>query len=130
MCRINREQRSKIHEMGVIMTKAELVVKLSEAGKITKKQAEQIFSTFVETIKTSLQKAERIALPGLGSFSSIQRKARTGRNPRTGAAIKIPARKAVKFSTARALSNALNGKKAAAKAAPKKTLAKATKKKK
>ena len=112
------------------MTKAELVVKLSEAGKITKKQAEQIFFTFVETIKTSLQKAERIALPGLGSFSSIQRKARTGRNPRTGAAIKIPARKAVKFSTASALSNALNKKKAPAKAAPKKTVAKATKKKK
>jgi DNA-binding protein HU-beta len=130
MCRIKSKQGSKIHEMGVIMTKAELVVKLSEAGKITKKQAEQIFFTFVETIKTSLQKAERIALPGLGSFSSIQRKARTGRNPRTGAAIKIPARKAVKFSTARALSNALNEKKAPSKAAPKKTPAKATKKKK
>jgi DNA-binding protein HU-beta len=111
------------------MRKSEFVAKLSEAGKITKKQAEQVFSAFVETIKASLQKAERIALPGLGSFSSIQRKARAGRNPRTGAAIKIPARKAVKFSASRALSNALNGKKATAKAAPKKAPAKAAKKK-
>jgi DNA-binding protein HU-beta len=116
--------------MGVIMRKAEFVAKLSEAGKVTKKQAEQIFAAFVETIKASLQKAERIALPGLGSFSSVQRKARTGRNPRTGAAIKIPARKAVKFSAASSLSGAVNGKKAPAKAAPKKAPAKALKKKK
>ncbi len=109
------------------MTRAEMVAKLAESGKITKKQAEQIFSTFVSTIAESLQKNERIALPGLGSFSCVQRKARTGRNPRTGAEIKIPARKAVKFSASSVLSKGLaGGKKAAAKKAP----AKAAKKKK
>lgn len=114
------------------MTKAELVAKLAESSKVTKRQAEQMFSTFVDSIKESLQKNERIALPGLGAFSTVQRKARTGRNPRTGAEIKIPARKAVKFSTSSTLSKSLSGaKKAPAKAAPaKKAPAKAAKKKK
>jgi DNA-binding protein HU-beta len=98
------------------MTKAEMVAKLSQSAKITKKQAEQLFSTFVDMISNSLMKNERIALPGLGSFSCVQRKARTGRNPRTGAEIKIPARKAVKFSTSSALAKGLNGKKMPAKA--------------
>lgn len=112
------------------MTKAELISKVAEAGKITKKQAEVIYSTFVDAIRGSLQKNERIALPGLGSFSSVQRKARTGRNPRTGAQIKIPARKAVKFSAASGLSQGLNGKKAAKpKPAAKKAPAKPAKKK-
>ena len=112
------------------MTKAEFVAKLAEAGKTTKKQAEKMFSTFVETIKTSLQKAERIAVPGLGSFSSIQRKARTGRNPRTGAVIRIPARKAVKFSASGTLRAGLNGrKKTSAKPAAKKGPAKPVRKK-
>ena len=111
------------------MTKNEFIAKLSEAGKITKKEAEEVFSAFVGTIKASLHAAERIVFPGFGSFSSVQRKARTGRNPRTGAEIKIPEKKAVKFSPSIALSNALNGKKAPAKAASKKGPAKAAKKK-
>lgn len=112
------------------MTKAEFVAKLAEAGKTTQKQAEQMFSTFVETIQTSLQKAERIAISGLGSFSSVQRKARTGRNPRTGAAIKIPARKAVRFSASSTLRAGLNvPKKTPPKAAAKKAPAKPAKKK-
>ena len=97
------------------MTKADLIGKLAQAGKITKKQADQVYSAFVDSIKGALKKNERIALPGLGSFSAAQRKARTGRNPRTGAAIKIPAKKVVKFSTASALSGELNGKKTPAK---------------
>jgi DNA-binding protein HU-beta len=125
-----KAERTLIHTKGVRMTKVEFIAKLVEASKTTKKQAEQMFSTFVETIKTSLQKAERIAVPGLGSFSSVQRKARTGRNPRTGAAIKIPARKAVKFSASSTLSAGLNGpKKASAKPAAKKAPAKPAKKK-
>ena len=82
MCRINREQGSKIHEMGVIMTKAELVVKLSKTdARSPKNRLNQIFSTFVETIKTSLQKAERIALPGLGSFSFHPEKGENRKKP-------------------------------------------------
>ena len=103
------------------MTKSEFVAKLAQAGKISKKQAGQVFVTFVDTITASLKKGDRIALPGLGSFSIVRREARKGRNPRTGAEIKIPARKAVKFSTSSVLSKDINGTgkaKGAAKKAP------------
>ena len=90
------------------MTKEEFVAKLAQSGKVTKKQADDIFSTFVETVAALLKKGERVALPGLGVFSVVQKKARTGRNPGTGAAIKIPARKAVKFSVSSTLKQGLN----------------------
>jgi DNA-binding protein HU-beta len=112
------------------VSKAEFVPKLAEAGKITKKQADDIFSAFVGMIMTSLQNGERVALPGLGVFTVVDRKAKTGRNPRTGAEIKIPARKGVKFSASSVLSTALNGpKKASQKAAAKKAPAKPARKK-
>jgi len=104
------------------MTKAEIVTKLAETANIQKKQAEKVVASLVEMIKTFIVKGERIALPGLGSFFTTARKARTGRNPRTGAALKIPARKAVKFSAAGAVKKKLNApvaaKKASAKAKP------------
>jgi len=90
------------------MTKEEFVAKLAQAGKITKTQADGIFSAFVEMLAASIKKGERVALPGLGVFSVVQKKARTGRNPATGAPLKIPARKAVKFSVSSALKQGLN----------------------
>jgi DNA-binding protein HU-beta len=103
---------------------------LADAGKITKKQADAIFSAFVGVITTSLNNGERVALPGLGVFTVVSRKARTGRNPRTGVEIKIPARKGVKFSTSSVLTKGLNGpKKAPEKTAAKKVPAKPAKKK-
>jgi DNA-binding protein HU-beta len=111
------------------MSKAEFVTKLSEAGKIAKKQADEIFSAFVGMIAASLQKGERVALPGLGVFSVVDRKAKIGRNPRTGVEIKIPARKAVRFSASSVLSTGLNGpKKPPAKAAKKAPVKKPTEK--
>jgi len=112
------------------MSKAEFVPRLAEVAKITKRQADEIFTAFVGMISTSLQHGERVALPGLGVFSVVSRKARTGRNPRTGAQIKIPARKAVKFSASSVLTGGLNGpKKSAQKAAAKKGTTKPAKKK-
>jgi DNA-binding protein HU-beta len=112
------------------MSKAEFVQKLAEVKKITKKQADEIFSAFVGMIATSLQNGERVALPGLGVFSVADRKARLGRNPRTGEEIKIPARKAVKFSASSVLSTGINGpKKTPPKAAAKKAPSKPAKKK-
>jgi len=90
------------------MTKADLVSTLAERGKITKKQAEDILTILGETIKESLQKGEKTILPGIGSFSRVDRKAKTGRNPRTGVEIKIPAKKAAKFSVSSTLTDALN----------------------
>ena len=90
------------------MTKEEFVTKLAQVGKVTKKQADEMFSAFVGMVAAAIKKGDRVALPGLGVFSVVQKKARTGRNPGTGAAIKIPARKAVKFSASSVLKQGLN----------------------
>ena len=90
------------------MTKEEFVAKLAQTGKITKSQADGIFSAFVDIVAASIKKGERVALPGLGVFSVVQKKARTGRNPGTGSSIKIPARQAVKFSVSSVLKQGLN----------------------
>ena len=89
------------------MTKDELVTKLAESGNITKKKADEILSILADTVSESLQKGEKTVLPGIGSFSCVVKKARMGRNPRTGAEIKIPAKKAAKFSVSTALASAL-----------------------
>ncbi len=90
------------------MTKEDFVAKLAGTAKVSKKQADEMFSAFIGMIAALLKKGERVALPGLGVFSVVQKKARTGRNPGTGAPIKIPAKKAVKFSTSSALKQGLN----------------------
>jgi DNA-binding protein HU-beta len=106
--RIKEISVSKIHNQGGNMTKEEFVEKLAQVGKVTKKQADEMFSAFVGMLATAIKKGDRVALPGLGVFSVVQKKARTGRNPGTGAAIKIPARKAVKFSASSVLKQGLN----------------------
>jgi DNA-binding protein HU-beta len=90
------------------MTKADLILKLAESGNITKKQAEQILVSLSEAIKESLQKGEKVLLPGVGAFVCTERKARIGRNPRTGAEINIPAKKAAKFSISASLASAID----------------------
>ena len=90
------------------MTKAELVTRLAESGNITKKQAEQILIVLGEAVKGALQKGEKTVLPGIGSLSCIERKARTGRNPRTGEEIRIPAKRTAKFSMSTTLAGALD----------------------
>lgn len=97
------------------MTKTEFVAKMAAKGKITKKQAGDVFTAFVDLIGSSLKGGQRVSLPGLGTFSCVKRQARKGRNPQTGAEIKIPARTAVKFSTSSVLSKLVSGKKAPAK---------------
>jgi DNA-binding protein HU-beta len=90
------------------MTKEEFVTKLAGTAKVTKKQAEEMLSAFIGMIGPSLTKGEWIALPGLGVFSVVRKMVRTGRNPATGAAIQIVARKAVKLSASSTLKQSLN----------------------
>jgi DNA-binding protein HU-beta len=66
------------------MNKADLVDAIAKTGEIKKMQAEKSLSAVADAIKEDLAKGERVVLPGVGSFSCAQRKARTGRNPRTG----------------------------------------------
>ncbi len=91
------------------MTKAELIDAIREKADLgTKKDAEKALDAILENVTAALQGGGKISLVGFGSFSVSQRKARTGRNPRTGAAIEIPACKVVKFSAGKGLKDAVN----------------------
>ena len=76
---------------------------------ISKKQASQAFESLVEVIVMHLEKGERVQVPGLGSFALSARAARTGRNPKTGAAIAIAASKNVRFKAGKDLKDSVNG---------------------
>ncbi|MBW2096795.1 MAG: HU family DNA-binding protein [Deltaproteobacteria bacterium] len=89
------------------MTKAELVAEIAKKSGLAKADAERALNSFVETAKKTLKKEGRLALAGFGTFSVNKRKARTGRNPRTGETIKIKAKKVVKFKAGKALSDSI-----------------------
>ena len=79
------------------MNKAELIDAISGEAKITKADAAKAVDGFIDASTKALKKGDRIALVGFGSFSVVKRAARNGRNPQTGKAIKIAAKKVVKF---------------------------------
>lgn len=90
------------------MNKAELVAKLAEDAGITKTQANTAIDSFTEAVAKTLKKGDTVTLVGFGTFSVSKRSARTGRNPQTGAAIKIAAKKVAKFKAGADLSKAVN----------------------
>ncbi len=73
------------------MNKAELIDKLSKDVALTKADTERVLDAFIETVRSSVKKGDEVKLVGFGTFTKSKRKARTGRNPQTGKAIKIPA---------------------------------------
>ena len=79
------------------MNKAELIDKISKDAGITKVQANEALDSFTSAVVTTLKKGDRVTLVGFGTFSVSERAARNGRNPQTGAVIKIKARKVPKF---------------------------------
>lgn len=90
------------------MIKSELVQKLAEQNPhLYQRDIEKIVATIFGEIATALAKGDRVELRGFGAFSVKSRPARTGRNPRTGAAIKIKAAKVPKFRPGKALKDAL-----------------------
>ncbi len=89
------------------MNKSDLVGKIAQDAAITKRQAEAAFDSFLRCVGTTLKKGEKVTLVGFGTFSVAKRKARTGRNPQTGAAIKIAARKVPKFTPGKELKSAV-----------------------
>lgn len=89
------------------MTKAELVAKLAEETKVTKKVAAAMLGSLVKTLQAGLKDGARIRIDGLGTFAVADRKARNGVNPQTRAKIKIPATKAPVFRAAKALKDAV-----------------------
>ncbi len=89
------------------MTKAELIEKIASGAKITKADASRSLEAMLDAVKATLKKGKKLTLVGFGTFSVSKRKARKGRNPRTGAVIKIAATKVPKFSAGKALKNAV-----------------------
>lgn len=92
------------------MTKAELVDSMAKAGGTSKAAAEKALNGFLDAVKKSLKKGQKVALTGFGTFSVSNRKARMGRNPQTGAAIRIKATKVPKFTAGKSLKQAVGGK--------------------
>lgn len=88
--------------------KADVINAIAEQAGISKKEAGAAFEAFVNYISESCQRGERCAVPGLGSFSVSQRKARQGRNPRTNETITIPASKNVRFKAGKDLRESVN----------------------
>ena len=93
------------------MTKSQLVLKLAEASELSKKQADAVLQALVEITVSSVRKGDPVKIPGLGTFRKVQTKARMGRNPQTGEAIKIPARKKARFTVAKTFKESVLGKK-------------------
>ncbi|NDV19178.1 DNA-binding protein [Pseudodesulfovibrio sp. JC047] len=89
------------------MTKAELVVKIAEKANLTKANAERALNAFLDTVEGTLVKDGKLTLTGFGTFVVEERKARVGRNPRTGAEIQIPATNIVKFRPGKILKDAV-----------------------
>jgi len=79
------------------MNKTQLVEAVALDANITKVEARKAVDAMIRATVQVLREGDRLTLTGLGSFSVQQKAARTGRNPRTGAAVRIPARKVVKF---------------------------------
>jgi DNA-binding protein HU-beta len=90
------------------VNKADLVDKIADACEISKAQATTAIDTAMDSITSALRKGDRVALIGFGTFSVSQRKARNGRNPQTGATIKIAARKIAKFTPGAELKSSVN----------------------
>ena len=90
------------------MTKAELVEKMAKDAGISKVAALAALNSFTESVTKALKKKEgKVTLVGFGTFSKARRKARKGRNPQTGAPIKIKASKTVKFKAGKKLKDAI-----------------------
>ena len=86
------------------MNKAELIAKIAADAEITKTQANAAVDAFVDAVTKTLKKGDKVTLVGFGTFSVSMRAARNGRNPQTGAVIKIKAKKVAKFKAGKELS--------------------------
>jgi DNA-binding protein HU-beta len=91
------------------MTKAELIEAVASEAGVSKADAEKTIQAFFDTVVTTTKQGDdKVAWPGFGSFSTTKRSARTGRNPQTGAPVKIAASTAMKFTASSTLKSSLN----------------------
>ena len=90
------------------MNRTELIAAIAEKTELSKKDAEKALKAFTDVVAEELKKGETIQLVGFGTFETIERAAREGRNPHTGEPMPIAASKAPKFKAGKALKDAVN----------------------
>ena len=90
------------------MTKDQLISELAESTEVTKVTARAMLDQLAQIVQDALENDSELTLPGVGKLKVAERSARTGRNPQTGKAIKIPAKKVIKLVPAKALLDSLN----------------------
>jgi integration host factor subunit beta len=100
------------------MTRADLVDDISRAVEMSRKDSEVIVESVFESIVKSLRAGDKIEIRGFGSFRTRQRKSRTGRNPKTGARVEVPAKKIPYFKPSKELKDIVNGRHAVEPAPP------------
>jgi len=90
------------------MTREELIAQIANDVDTTKVAAKAALDSFINSVTKALKKGNKVSLVGFGTFSVSKRAARMGRNPQTGAEIKISARKVAKFKAGKGLADAVN----------------------
>ncbi len=90
------------------MTKKEIVAKAADAAGLSKSKAEVVMNAMLKEISGALKRGKKVTFVGFGTFYVTKRKARMGRNPRTGKAIQIPASKLPKFKAGKSLKDTVN----------------------
>lgn len=90
------------------MNKSELIAKMAEKSKLTKKDTEVALKAFVESVEETLEGGEKVQLVGFGTFETRERAARKGKNPKTGAEIDIAASKAPAFKAGKEFKERVN----------------------
>ena len=90
------------------MTKADLIDEVSRAVEMTRKDSESIVETIFESIVKALRSSEKIEIRGFGSFRTRQRRPRTGRNPKTGEKVEVPAKTIPFFKPSKELKDLVN----------------------
>lgn len=90
------------------MNKGELIAKMADDAGITRTQATEAFDSLLESITKTLKGGKKVTIVGFGTFLTSRRKARTGRNPQTGKALKIPAKRVARFTAGKQLKNSVN----------------------
>jgi DNA-binding protein HU-beta len=90
------------------MTKTDVIARIAKETGSTKTQAAKAVDTLLTAVTRALKKGDAVTFVGFGTFKTSQRKARTARNPQTGATLRIPRRKAVRFMAGKALKSAVN----------------------
>ena len=89
------------------MNKTDLAAQIAVSAKLSKAEGTRIVDLLITRISTALKKGDHVTLSGFGTFSTYQRQARNGRNPQTGALIKIASRRVARFSPGVDLKNAV-----------------------